>query len=323
MPDAAASSAAAEAAPLLEAVPNVSEGRRREVLDRLIASAAAGGAHLLHVTSDPDHNRSVLTLAGAAEPLRAALLALFETAVAEIDLRTQRGVHPRVGAVDVVPVVPLAGATMSDAVSCAAALGAEIARRFQVPVWLYEAAATAPARRALPDVRRGGFERLAQRLAKPEWRPDFGPARPHPSAGAAIVGARFFLVAYNVVLESADPALARAVARAVRASSGGLPALRAIGVPLPSRGLVQVSMNLLDYRVTSIATAFAAVAAAAAALGAAVRESELIGLAPRAALPAAPEAVLLALRPEQILEDRLAAAGLPNELPEGLPGWAG
>jgi len=292
---------------LLEAIPNVSEGRRPEVVDHLAAAAAgAAGVTLLDRCSDPDHHRSVLTLAGSAPDLIAALLALYEVAVAEIDLTRQRGVHPRVGAVDVVPFVPLfsgraTGAPMAVAVAAARALGEEVAARFGIPVYLYEEAATRPERRRLPDIRRGGFEGFAARIAAPGWEPDFGPRRVHPTAGVSVIGARWFLIAFNAVLDTADPAIAREVARAVRESSGGLPAVRAIGVLLASRGLAQVSMNLLDYRRTSIADALAAVEAEAARRGARVVDTEVVGLVPEAA-------VCGTLGADRVLERRLPPA---------------
>jgi glutamate formiminotransferase len=277
------------------------------VVDRL-AAAAAGvpGAALLDRSSDPDHDRSVFTLAGPAPALVAALLALYEVAVAEIDLTRQRGVHPRVGAVDVVPFVPLSsgrasGATMAVAVAAARALGAEVAARFGIPVYLYEEAATRPERRRLPDIRRGGFEGFAAKIARPGWEPDFGPRRVHPTAGVSVIGARDFLIAFNAVLDAADPEVARQVARAVRESSGGLPAVRAIGVPLASRGLAQVSMNLLDYRRTSLAAALAAVEAEAVRRGTRVVETEIVGLVPEAA-------VCGALGADRVLERRLPSA---------------
>ena len=294
--------------PSLETVPNVSDGRRAELLDRLAATASAcRGVTLLDASRDPDHHRSVLTLAGDRGALVEALLAVFEIVVAEIDLRRHRGVHPRIGAVDVVPFVPLAGTPMAEAVAAARELGRRVAERFGVPVLLYEEAATAPHRRRLADLRRGGFEALGQRLADPRWRPDFGPPRPHPSAGAAAVGARFFLVAANAVLDTDDLALARDVARAVRESGGGLPAVRALGVPLPSRRRVQVSMNLVDYRRTPPAAAFAAVEREAAARGARVVERELVGLVPEAALAGDDPGsrALAALWADRVLEARL------------------
>jgi len=296
--------------PVLETVPNVSDGRRPELLDRLAAAASAHpGVALLDASRDPDHHRSVLTLAGGAGPLVEALVALVEIAVDEIDLRRHRGAHPRIGAVDVVPFVPLAGTSMSEAVAAARELGRRIAERFSLPVLLYEEAATAPHRRRLADLRRGGFEALAGRLADPLWRPDFGPPRPHPTAGATAVGARFFLVAANAVLDTGDLVIARAVARAVRESSGGLPAVRALGVPLPSRRRAQVSMNLVDYRRTPPAVAFAAVEREAAARGARVVERELVGLVPEAALAGDDPATraLADLWADRVLERRLDA----------------
>jgi len=270
--------------PLLECVPNVSEGRRPEVVSRLVrAASSAPGVRLLDASSDPDHNRSVLTLAGEPEALHAALLGLYEVALAEIDLTRHQGVHPRVGAVDVTPFVPLAGASMADAVVAALRLGAALAERFALPVYLYERAARHPGRRLLADIRRGGFEGFAAKIVSPGWAPDFGPARVHPTAGVTVVGARDFLIAMNAVLATGDVATARAIARRVRESGGGLPALRALGVHLPSRGRAQVSMNLVDYRRTSMWTALEAVRREAAALGTAVIETELIGLVPEEA----------------------------------------
>lgn len=270
--------------PPLECVPNVSEGRRPEVVARLAAAVtSAPGVRLLDIHSDPDHNRSVLTLAGEAGDLRAGLLALYEAALSEIDLTRHEGVHPRVGAVDVVPFVPLGDTPMETAVAAAEELAAEVADRFGLPVFLYERAARKPGRRLLADVRRGGFEGLPARLADPEQAPDFGPARVHPTGGATVIGARFFLIAFNAVLDTPDVSVARAVARKVRESAGGLPAVRALGVFLASRNLAQVSMNLVDYRQTSVWGALKRVRQEAAALGARVVETELIGLMPEEA----------------------------------------
>ena len=273
------------AAPLLECVPNVSEGRRPQPLADLAATLrAAPGARLLDLSSDPDHNRTVITLAGTADALRGAVLALADWAARWIDLREHRGVHPRVGALDVVPFVPLAGATMADAVAAAGATGALLAERHGLPVYLYEEAATRPERRRLADLRRGQFEGLAARFAEPQWRPDFGPAAPHPQLGATVVGARDFLVAVNARLATADLEVARDIARTIRESGGGLPGVRALGLPLASRGCVQVSMNLVDHRRTSLLALLARVEAEALARGTAVTATELVGLAPATAL---------------------------------------
>ncbi|MDX1503475.1 MAG: glutamate formiminotransferase, partial [Thermoanaerobaculia bacterium] len=194
----------------------MSEGRREAVVDRLAAAATGAGAVLADRSSDPDHHRSVLTLVGEAEALQASLLALYAEALERIDLRAHRGVHPRVGAVDVTPFVPLAGATMADAVAAARSLGAEVAARFDLPVYLYGEAASDPGRRRLADLRRGGFEGFPERIATPGWQPDYGPARVHPTAGVTAIGARFFLIAFNVILATREVALARRVARRAR-----------------------------------------------------------------------------------------------------------
>lgn len=294
--------------PWLECIPNVSEGRRPEVVARLLAAAASvPAARLLDASSDPDHNRSVFTLAGEPDALHEALLALYEVALAEIDLTRHEGVHPRVGAVDVTPFVPLSGASMEVAVAAALKLGEAVAERFDLPVYLYEEAARLPDRRRLAEIRSGGFEGLPDRLADPAWAPDFGRPRAHPTAGVTVVGARFFLIAWNVVLESADVAVARAIARRVRESGGGLPAVRAMGVFLASRGRAQVSMNLVDFRQTSMFAALERVRREAAALGTRVLETEVIGLVPEeAAWGALREALECpVLGRERILETRL------------------
>ncbi len=298
---------------LLEAVPNVSEGRRLEVLERLAAAAdGVVGARLLHWSADPDHHRAVFTLTGEAASLEAALAAFAAEAIARIDLTSHQGVHPRIGALDVVPLVPLAGASMSEAVAAARRLGETIAARCEVPVFLYEAAATRPERASLATLRRGGLAGLGARMAEPAWRPDFGPGALHPTAGATAVGARDFLIAFNALLASSDVALARAIARRVRESSGGLPGVKALGLYLPSRDRAQVSMNLTDYRRTGLAAALTAVRHAAAALGTQVESCELIGLVPEAALAGTADDELLAaaLRPELVLEERLRKVGL-------------
>jgi glutamate formiminotransferase / 5-formyltetrahydrofolate cyclo-ligase len=284
--------------PRLECVPNVSEGRRPEVVARLARAAETGtGVRLLDVSSDPDHNRSVLTLAGDAAGLRQSLLALYEAALAEIDLTRHEGVHPRVGAVDVVPFVPLGDTPMAEAVAAAEDLAAEVAGRFGLPVYLYEQAARRPEhpeRARLADIRRGGFERFPEKIQDPAWAPDFGPPRVHPTAGVTVIGARFFLIAFNAVLDTAEVETARAVARKVREAGGGLPAVRALGVFLASRGRAQVSMNLVDYRRTSVLTALDRVRREAEALGARVVETEVIGLMPEeAALAVVGEALRL------------------------------
>lgn len=294
--------------PLLECVPNISEGRDRAAIARVAAALAAmPGVRLLDVHSDGVHHRSVFTLVGDAGPLGDAVLALFDATAAHVDVAMHRGAHPRIGAVDVVPFVPLTGATMADAIAAARHAAAAVAARFAVPVFLYEAAATAPHRRALQDVRRGQFEGLAAKLSQPEWQPDFGPAAPHPRLGAVAIGARGVLVAYNINLATDRLDVAQRVARAVRESSGGLPGVKAMGLALPHRGLVQVSMNLIDITRTDMAQVYEAVAAAAARDGVAIAESELVGLAPAAAFAgaAARHLRLPGLTAAQVLDSRL------------------
>jgi glutamate formiminotransferase len=266
-------------------VPNVSEGRRRSVIDRLAAAIeAVPGVSLLDYSADVSHNRSVFTFIGSAAAVEQAVVALYERAVADIDLRTHRGVHPRMGAVDVVPFVPLGDETMAACVSVSRSAAAAVASRFRVPVYLYEESATRPERRNLEAIRRGGFEGLAARMSLPEWAPDFGPPTPHPTAGASAVGARPPLIAFNVNLATDRVDLAQAIAQTVRHSSGGLPFVKAMGVRLDDRGIVQVSMNLTNYRRTSMRQAFDAVRGEAIRLGVEVLESEVIGTVPPDAL---------------------------------------
>ena len=314
---------------LVESVPNYSEGRRPEVVDRLAgAIAATRGAYLLDRTSDVSHNRSVLTLAGEAGPVEAALESTIEVAIREIDMERHTGEHPRIGAVDVIPFVPLGDTTIDDCVGLARTFGHRIAERFELPVYLYARAAMRPDRVRLVDVRRGGYEGLRDEIGRPGREPDFGPARTHPRAGAVAVGARPFLIAWNINLESADVELAKRIARRVRESGGGLPAVQANGFMIEELGCAQVSMNLLDFATTPIWRAWEAVRELAVEEGIGLRESELIGLAPLAAFlavadhagldPAAPMELRFAAaaaaislrdaRPEMALELRLAAA---------------
>ena len=281
------------AAPVLECVPNVSEGRSPAVIDRLgRAITQVKGVRLASVHIDPDHHRSVFTFLGAPETVQAAALSLARAVFETVDMRAHQGIHPRLGALDVLPFVPLRDLTMADAVAVARAVGERLAADHGLPVYLYGAAATAPDRRSLLAVRAGQYEGLPTRLADPSWRPDFGPARFEPRLGALLVGARDVLVAYNVWLDTDDAAAARGIARAVRESAGGLPALQAMGGRLERRGLAQVAMNLLDYRVTSLPQAFDAVRSEAARRGVGVRRGELVGLAPRAAFAGrSPESV--------------------------------
>ena len=270
--------------PLVESVPNYSEGRRPEVVDRLAAAVAGTpGVHLLDRTSDASHNRSVLTLAGEAEAVTRALEATIEVAIRDIDMEQHTGEHPRIGAVDVIPFVPLGDATIDDAIGLARSFGQRVAARFEIPVYLYARAALRPDRVRLADVRRGGYEGLRDEIGQNGREPDFGPARTHPRAGAVAVGARPFLIAWNINLGSADVELAKRIARRVRESGGGLPAVQANGFMIEELGCAQVSMNLLDFTTTPMWRVWEEVRAVAAEDGITLRESELIGLAPLAA----------------------------------------
>ena len=263
---------------LIEAVPNFSEGRRADVLDALAAALQSAGALLLDRTADWDHHRSVFTVAGSPAAVTAGLLAAVRVAAAQINLFQPRGVHPRLGATDVVPLVPLRGVTLDQCVALARALGQRIAADLDLPVYLYEAAALRADRRNLADVRRGEFEELLTTIATPARAPDYGPPRLGP-AGAVIVGARPVLIAYNIFLASEDVQAARTIARAIRASSGGLPGVKALGLLVD--GQAQVSINLVDYTLTPLHIVFDRVAALAAQRGIAIARSELIGLLPQ------------------------------------------
>jgi glutamate formiminotransferase len=292
----------------IECVPNISEGRRADVHEACAAAIRASGVRLLDVKPDTAHNRTVYTFAGERDAVRAAVLALYDRALPLIDLRHHTGEHPRLGAVDVVPFIPLEGATMAECVALANDVGAELAQRHQLPIFLYEEAAKSPSRHNLEDIRRGEFEGLAAKLRQPEWQPDYGPAAPHPSAGASVIGARMALIAYNINLATSQLEVAKKIAAAVRQSSGGLRFVKAMGVDLKDRGIVQVSMNLTNYEKTPIFRVFELVKREAARYGVAVLESEIIGLVPAAALTASAAWFLQmnqAFSDEQILETRL------------------
>ena len=294
--------------PIIESIPNISEGLRPEVVERIVAAVGATpGVRVLDHSSDRSHNRSVITLAGDAAAIKAAILALYAAAVPAIDLRTHSGEHPRIGAVDVVPFVPIEDVTMPDCVALARDVAAEVAARFAIPVFLYEEASDNPARKNLEDIRRGEFEGLAAKLASDGWKPDFGPAAPHPSAGASVIGARMPLIAYNINLSTDRLDVARKIAAAIRHSSGGLRYVKAMGVKLEDRNLAQVSINLTNYQKTPVHRVFDMVAREAARYGVTILESEVIGLIPSGALIGAAEHYLQLERfsAAQILENRL------------------
>ena len=269
---------------LIESVPNVSEGRRLDVVDRLAAAIEDGeGVFLLDRTSDASHNRSVFTMAGEHTAVADALERLVVAAIHEIDMDSHSGEHPRIGAVDVIPFVPLAATTLDDCVELARAFGKRIATRYELPVFLYAAAATRVERVKLADVRRGQYEGLKNEIVDHGREPDFGPARLHPSAGAVAVGARPFLIAYNINLDSRDVELAKRIARRIRESGGGLPTVQANGFWIEELGRAQVSMNVLDFATTPLWVVWETVRDVAAEDGVSLAESELIGLAPLAA----------------------------------------
>ncbi len=273
---------------VIECVPNFSDGRDPAVAADLRAELrAVPGTKLLGWHSDADHNRSVATFAGAPAAVAQAAFAAIARACELIDVSQHEGVHPRIGATDVCPFVPLETGTMAECVRVAHALGERVGRELGLPVYFYGAAARTAERRELPAVRRGGFEALRAAIERdPARRPDEGPARLHPRAGAIAIGARGYLVAFNVDLESTDLALARSIARAIRERDGGLPGIRALGFELARAGCVQVSVNLCDPQRTGLETVFAAVERLARERGVRVRAAELVGLAPRFALDA-------------------------------------
>jgi len=293
---------------IIECVPNVSEGRNRQTIDAVAEMISrTPGVKLLDVCADGDHHRSVFTFIGRPEDVVRAALTALTGALDRIDMSTHRGVHPRIGAVDVVPFVPLKGAAMKDAVEAAHRFGHAFGEKNGVPVYFYGAAARSPQRRELPDIRRGGYEGLEERMKDPAWKPDAGPAVFHPKSGATAVGARQPLIAFNVNLKTDDLGTAMDIARNVRFSSGGLRHVKAIGIPLKSRDIVQVSMNLTDFRETSVRTAFNAVKEEALKHGVEILESELIGLIPEAALEGvcAADLQLSNFREECIIEKHL------------------
>jgi len=294
---------------LIECVPNFSEGRRRDVIDSIAdVIRSTPGVTLLDVESNPDHNRSVISFVGEPGPVRQAALAASAKAIELIDLNKHEGEHPRMGAVDVVPFVPLSGATMDDCVTLAKDFGREFAERFHVPVFLYEEAASTPERRNLADVRAGEFEGLRDKIGRdPAKKPDFGPEKIHPTAGATAVGAREILIAYNVNLGTNDLAIAKKIAHQLRAKDGGLAYVKALGFELKERGIVQVSMNMTDYHKSQLFKAEELVELFAERYGVPVVGSEIVGLVPMDALVDSAEFYLKLenFSREQVLEKRL------------------
>ena len=296
---------------LIECVPNFSEGRDLSKVDAIVdAMSRVRGAWILDRTSDADHNRSVITLAGKPEAVAEAVIRGAGKAAELIDLTRQAGVHPRIGATDVIPFVPLEGVSMEECVALARNVGQELWDRNQIPVYFYEAAATRPERVNLENIRRGQFEGLYEEAGRnPDRYPDIGEPRLHSTAGATAVGARKLLIAYNIYLNQSDVTAAREIARTIRSSNGGLPHVKAIGVEMKTRGLAQVSINLTDFEVTPVHRVFERVKREAERRGCAVAASEIIGLVPRKAieLSAGYDLRLENFSPAQVLENRLAA----------------
>jgi glutamate formiminotransferase len=295
-------------AKILECVPNFSEGRNLETIEKIVQPfRGREGVKLLDCQRDEDHNRSVVTLVGEPAALKASVLEAMEAAIAAIDMRAHKGQHPRMGAVDVVPFIPVKNVTMKEAVELSRQVAEAAARKFGLPVFLYEESATAAHRRNLADVRKGQFEGMPEKIRQPEWKPDFGPAEVHPSAGVTAIGARMPLVAYNVNLGTADLEIASDIARKIRHLSGGLRYCKALGIDLKDRGIVQVSINMTDYTKTALYRVFELIRIEARRWGVAVVGSEIVGLVPMGALidTAAYYLQLENFKAEQVLESRI------------------
>lgn len=269
----------------MECVPNFSEGRDLQKIDRIVAPfRARAGVKLLDYSNDEDHNRLVVTVVGDPEPLRDAVLEAIGVAVELIDLNHHQGQHPRMGAVDVVPFIPIKGVSMDEAIALSREVGAEVAARYNLPVFLYEKSATAPHRENLAAIRKGEFEGMAEKIHQPEWHPDFGPAERHPTAGTVAIGARMPLVAYNINLSTPSLEIAHDIAKKIRFIGGGLRYCKAMGVELKERGITQVSINMTDYTRTALYRAFELVRIEARRYGVSIVGSEIIGLVPMEAL---------------------------------------
>lgn len=293
---------------VIECIPNISEGSDREKIEAIAgALRLVEGVRLLGVSSDASHNRSVLTFVGDAAAVRSGVDALFASALPIIDLTRHKGEHPRMGAVDVVPLVPIRGVSLDECVRLSREIGAEIAQRWRVPVYFYEESAASEARRNLAEIRKGEFEGFARKMEGPDWKPDVGPAAPHPTAGVVAVGARAPLIAYNINLGTRDLAVADRIARSIRHIGGGFRYVKAMGVELAERGCVQVSINMTNYSKTPLHRVFECVRSEAQRYGVPIIGSEIVGLAPADALFAAAEHYLRLenFSSDQVLEMRL------------------
>lgn len=270
---------------IMECVPNFSEGRDLEKIEKIVSSfRAKEGVKLLDYSNDTDHNRCVVTVVGEPEALKAAVIEAVGKAVELIDLNKHEGQHPRMGAVDVIPFIPIKGCTMDDAIALSKVVGAKVAELYNLPVFLYEKSASAPYRENLAAVRKGEFEGMAEKIKQPEWHPDFGPAERHATAGTVAVGARMPLVAFNINLNTPSLDIAHSIAKRIRFIGGGLRFCKAMGVDLTERGITQVSINMTDYSKTALYQAFEMVKYEARRYGVSIVGSEIIGLVPMAAL---------------------------------------
>ncbi|NLL37158.1 MAG: glutamate formimidoyltransferase [Fretibacterium sp.] len=295
-------------AKLVECVPNFSEGQRQKVVEAIVdAARQTPGVKVLDYSSDPSHNRTVLTFVGEPQAVKAAAFACCSKAAGLIDMEKHKGGHPRIGATDVIPFIPVSGVTMEECVALAHELGAEIGERLSIPVYFYEAAAKRPEMKSLPNVRKGEYEGLKEAIKTPERAPDEGPSVMHKSAGATVVGARPFLIAYNINLSTSDVSIAKAIAQTIRAAKGGFVNCRAIGLMLEDRNIAQVSINMTDYTQTPLHRVFETVKSEAARYGVNVVGSEVIGLTPMQALIDAADFYLRleGFKREQVLEARL------------------
>jgi glutamate formiminotransferase len=293
---------------LIECVPNFSEGRRKEVIEAIIDEARKFNVKILDYSPDADHNRTDVTFIGEPEEVKKAALAMSMKAVELIDMNRHKGEHPRMGAMDVVPFIPLMGTTMEECIELAKQFASEFSEKAGVPCYLYEEAATRPDRKNLVNVRRGEFEGLKEEIGKnDDKKPDFGPNRIHPTAGATAVGARFFLIAFNVNLSTNDISIAKNIAKAVRHSSGGYRYVKAMGFEIKERGIVQVSMNMVNYKGTPLFRVFETIKREAERYGVNIIGSEIVGLIPMEALIAVADFYLQLenFDEKQVLEKRL------------------
>ncbi|MEF3245479.1 MAG: glutamate formimidoyltransferase [Caldisericaceae bacterium] len=265
---------------IIECVPNISEGKNREVIDQVIESLKKTNVKILDVSMDPDHNRSVITFVGNKESIIGGAFAVAESAVRLIDLRYHKGTHPRMGAVDVIPFIPIKNTSMEECIEISKIVGKKIGEELKIPVYLYAESATKEERKNLPNIRKGEFEGFFEKIKDPNWIPDFGPNEVHPTAGVVAVGAREFLIAYNIYLGTKDVSIAEKIAKSIRESSGGLRFIQAKGMFIEEKEMAQVSMNILNYKKAPLYRVFEIVKMEAERYGVSVVESELIGLMP-------------------------------------------